>query len=287
VAIRLRTPGVDELDDVADVLRSWQRDDAPMQLHPGDIGWFRRFGEARTAAALRIWTRGQRILAMGLLDGDDLLRLTMAPDVYADRELAGQVAADTGVDGRGVFAAGPASIEAPTGVLLRDVLTEAGWSTGEAWTPLSLDLDLAPEIGALRIEVIGTDRAAVRVAIQRAAFAKSTMTVPNWHAMAAGAPYADARCLVAYSEQGDPVGAITVWSAGRGRPGLIEPLGVDPAHRAQGFGTAITVAGAAVLRSLGSSSATVCTASSNVAAVATYKAAGFAPGRERLDLTRG
>ena len=69
--------------------------------------------------------------------------------------------------------------------------------------------------------------------------------------------------------------AVTVWSAGPGRPGLVEPMGVHHDHRGKGFGTAITVAAAAALRELGSSSALVCTPSSNVGAVATYRAAGF------------
>jgi hypothetical protein len=33
---------------------------------------------------------------------------------------------------------------------------------------------------------------------QRASFDRSTFTDERWHAMAAGLPYADARCLVAY-----------------------------------------------------------------------------------------
>ena len=93
--------------------------------------------------------------------------------------------------------------------------------------------------------------------------------------MAAGSPYADARCLLGYDDGGVPVAAATVWSAGPGRPGLLEPVGVHPDHRGHRYGTAISVAAAAALRELGSSSATVCTPSSNVGAVATYRSAGF------------
>ena len=92
---------------------------------------------------------------------------------------------------------------------------------------------------------------------------------------AAGLPYADARCLVAYDDRGNAVAAVTVWSAGPGKPGLLEPMGVHRDHSGHGFGKAITVAAAAALRELGSSSAIVCTPSSNVGAVATYKSAGF------------
>jgi ribosomal protein S18 acetylase RimI-like enzyme len=64
-------------------------------------------------------------------------------------------------------------------------------------------------------------------------------------------------------------------------------MGVHRDHRGLGYGTAITVAAAAALRELGSSSAVVCTTSSNVGAVATYRSAGFQQLPERRDLCRG
>jgi ribosomal protein S18 acetylase RimI-like enzyme len=138
----------------------------------------------------------------------------------------------------------------------------------------------------VRVEVIGPGQAHVRVAVQRAAFDRSTFTVERWDAMAVGVAYADARCLVAYDDQDAPVAAATVWSAGPGRPGLLEPMGVHREHRGHGFGTAITVAAAAALRELGSSSAIVCTESSNVGAVATYRSAGFEQLPDVRDLRR-
>ena len=92
--------------------------------------------------------------------------------------------------------------------------------------------------------------------------------------MAAGLPFADARCLLAYDDEGVAVAGVTVWSAGPGKPGLVEPLGVHPEHRGRGYGMALCVAAAAHLRKLGSSSALVCTPSALAAAVATYRSAG-------------
>jgi ribosomal protein S18 acetylase RimI-like enzyme len=115
----------------------------------------------------------------------------------------------------------------------------------------------------------------VRTAVQRASFERSTFTDERWHAMAAGLPYADARCLLAYDDQGNAVAAVTVWPAGPGKPGLLEPMGVHRDHRGHGYGKTITLAAAAALQELGSSSAIVCTPSANVGAVATYKSAGF------------
>jgi ribosomal protein S18 acetylase RimI-like enzyme len=63
-------------------------------------------------------------------------------------------------------------------------------------------------------------------------------------------------------------------------------MGVHRDHRGRGYGRAITSAAAAALRRLGSSSAIVCTASSNVGAVATYRSAGFQQLPEVRDLRR-
>lgn len=282
----LNEPGVDGLSEAVRVLREWQHDGAPMQLHPGDVGWFWRFGAQATAAAVRTWSRDGRILAVGLLDGPGLLRLTIAPDARQDHELAQRLVEDASGPERGVLMEGKACIEAPMGVLVQDLLSENGWNADEPWTPLRRDLTEPVQDPGVRIEVIGPERVHVRTAVHRASFDGSTFTDERWHAMAAGPAYADARCLAAYDDQGDAVAAVTVWSAGPGKPGLLEPMGVHREHRGHGYGKAITVAAAAALRKLGSSSAVVCTPSSNVGGVATYKSAGFRQLPERRDRCR-
>lgn len=282
----LATPGVDRLGEVLGVLREWQYDGAPMQLHPGDLGWSWRFGAAATAAALRTWRRDGRILAIGLSDDAKLLRLTTAPDARRDEELARQLVADIARPERGVLSEGRVCVEAPAGALVQELLIGAGWHADEPWTPLCRDLTEPVKDPGLRIEVVGPERASARAAVQRASFESSTFTDERWHAMAAGLPYADARCLVGYDDRGDAVAAVTVWSAGPGRPGLLEPMGVHRDHRGHGYGTAITVAAAAALRDLGSSSAIVYTPSANVGAVATYRSAGFQQLPEIRDLSR-
>jgi GNAT superfamily N-acetyltransferase len=275
VPIELSEPGVDDLREVVRLLREWQHDGAPIQLHAGDVGWYWRFGSEATAAALRTWSRDGHLLAVGLLDGGRLVRLAIAPEAQHDEELARQMVADVTRPGRCVLPSGNAHVEARSDGALRRLLLDEGWVADEPWTPLSRDLaDPVAECG-VRIEVVGPERAHVRAAVQRAAFDRSTFTDERWRAMAAGIPYADARCLIGYDGRDTAVAAATVWSAGPGRPGLLEPLGVHRDHRGHGYGTAIAVAAAAALRELGSSSATVCTKSSNVGAVATYRSAGF------------
>ena len=275
MAIALDQPRVDGLGRVVSVLREWQSDGAPMQLHPGDLGWFWRFGAEATAAAVRTWSRDGRILAVGLLDEPDVLRLTIAPDARRDENLAQQVVGDVTEPERGVLTAGKVNVEAPKGALVQDLLFEHGWLLDEPWTPLRRDLTEPVNDPGVRIEVIGPEQAHARAVVQRASFDRSTFTTERWHAMAAGLPYADARCLVAYDDHSDAVAAATVWSAGPGKPGLLEPMGVHWDQRGHGYGRAITVAAAAALRGLGSSSAIVCTPSRNLGGVATYTSAGF------------
>ncbi|MEU5875192.1 GNAT family N-acetyltransferase [Glycomyces sp. NPDC047369] len=283
MTIRLDTP--EDTTPVLGALRDWQREGLPVQLHPGDVGWYRRFGAAETAADLRTWSRGGTILAVALLDGPGLARIATAPEARRDEALAAQIADDLADTGRGVLPEGDADVEAPADALLREVLAARGWTPGEAWTPLHRSLAEPVEDPGIRVETVDAGTADAYAAIVRASFKGSTFDADRWHALAAGPAYADARSLLAYD--GDaPAAAVTVWSAGPGRPGLVEPLGVAPDHRGKGLGRAITVAGCAVLRELGATGVEVVTPTDLPGAVATYRSAGFAPGAERRDLCR-
>jgi hypothetical protein len=167
MAIVLGKPGVDGLGEAVGALREWQHAGAPMQLHPGDLGWFWRYGAEATAAAVRTWSRDGRILAVGLLDEPDLLRMTIAPDAHQDEELARQVVEDVTGPERGVLVAGKVYVEAPKGALVQDLLFQDGWDTDEPWTPLRRGLTEPVEDPGVRVEVIAPERAHVRTAVQR------------------------------------------------------------------------------------------------------------------------
>lgn len=130
MAIELGTPEVGELDDVVGALRSWQREDGPVQLHPGDLGWHWRFGAKVLAAAVRTWSRGGETLAVGLLDSPEVLRMTVAPEVWREEEFARAVVADLSEPDRGVLPAGKVSVEVPNSTRIQERLTEGVWSTG-------------------------------------------------------------------------------------------------------------------------------------------------------------
>lgn len=286
MTIVLSRPGVDELIGAVNALRSWQDDRTPLQLHPGDLGWAWALGAERLASAVRTWSTGGGIVAVGYLDGPDVLRLTTAPELRQDGGLARHLLADLNDPERGVLPPGKVSLEIPNDALLHDLLLEAGWNLDEPWTPLRRDLTEPVQDSGLRIEVAGPETAGVRTAVHRSAFGGPKFTEEVWHVLAAGPVYSDARCLIGYDDQDNAVAAATVWSAGPGKPGLLEPMGVHADHRGRGYGVAISVAAAAALRELGASSALVSTPSSNAAAVAAYRAAGYVPSPERLDVGR-
>jgi ribosomal protein S18 acetylase RimI-like enzyme len=263
------------LDEAAEALASWQEEGAPVLLHPGDLGWNWKLGAQDLAGAVRVWRRDGQIMAVGLVEDAGLVRMGVAPIADRDDAFAARLLADLSDPQRGVLSAGDASVEARSGTAFRRLLTESGWVADEPWTPLSRDLTDAVDDCGLRVEVVDAHNAPRRVEVQRAAFPNSTFTLERWRTMATASPYRRARCLVAYDSNQAAVAAVTVWSAGPGRPGLLEPLGVHRDHRGHGFGTAISLAAAAALREMGASSATVCTPSSNVGAVATYASAGF------------
>lgn len=286
MTIVLNDASIDGLTEAVDALRAWQDDRTPLQLHPGDLGWAWALGTERLAAAVRTWSVDGRIVAVGYLDDPDVLRLTTLPDLRQDEALARQLLADLSDPERGVLPPGKVALEIPDGALLREVLLEAGWSLDEPWTPLRHDLSEPVKDSGLRIEVAGPQTAGTRTAVHRSAFGSPMFTEEVWHVLAAGPVYADARCLIGYDGQDNAVAAVTIWSAGAGKPGLLEPLGVHADHRGRGHGTAISIAAAAALREMGASSALVSTPSSNAAAVAAYRAAGYEPSPERLDVSR-
>ncbi len=271
----MERPAVKSLVDVLETLARWHSDGDPVQLHPGDLGWHWRFGAEALAESLRVWRSGEEIFAVGFVEGAGLVHVAIDPTAGHDDDLALQLFTDISDPTGEVLSAGGALVAAPFGEAFRGLLFENGWVVDQPWTPLRRDLTDEVEGYDLRVELVGPRHVYERVAVQRSAFENSTFTVDLWATMAAAPPYRSAQCLVGYDAEGNPVAAVTVWSAGRGRAGLLEPMGVHPAHRGHRYGTAIALAAADVLRSMGSSSAIVTTPSSNVGAVATYASAGF------------
>lgn len=308
MSIRFQQAQVVQLAEILRALGSWQHDGAPVQLHPGDLGWHWRFGAQAVAGALRVWRRDGDILAIGFLDGVGLIRMGIGPASGDDAELATRVVDDLSDPAVPVLPAGEAVIEARAGAALRAELDARGWVADEPWIPLHRDLTDAVDgmTTGLQVEVVEADgvvgidgfdafaragragRARDWLEVVRLAFGSSPPPPDRWPNLG-GSPMLQeglGRCLIGYEEQHRAVAAVTVWSAGPGRPGLVEPMGVHAEHRGRGYGRGITVAAAAALRSMGSSSVVVATPAARLAAVATYAAAGFRVGAAVTDFRR-
>lgn len=266
------------------------------QLHPGDLGWRTLIGAEGTARALRVWARDETAaasapsapLAIGLLD-DGVLRLALHPEALDDPDLAARIGHNLADADSGLFESGAAVVEARGARALRDHLQAHGWVQDDPWVPLVLDLgdplDLGPlERTRLRVERVGPGAAELWTGVHWSSFRGTPFEgeardrfVGRWVTMTTGPLAHRAHSLVGLDSHDTPVAVATVWTAGQGRPGLIEPLGVHREHHGRGYGAAITVAAAQALQELGASAASVATPSSNPAAVATYRAAGFVP----------
>ncbi|MDR7234387.1 GNAT family N-acetyltransferase [Agrococcus sp. BE272] len=293
MAVTLATPGTTDLGGLRDALAAWQVDHGPVQLHPGDLGWHALRGATATAAALRVWRDRGRVVAMALLDGPDLLRFGVDPGHREDDALAQRIVADLDDVEAGVLPAGPAAVEARGAAALGARLATGGWVPDEPWTPLHRDLRAPVDAADLQIETLDPADTAEWAEVHWSAFRGAAMphdrrrrVVEGWLATAGTPLFDGARILAGRDTDGRMVAVAAVWAAGRGRPGLIEPMGVHAEHRGKGYGAIVTRAAAAALRDLGASSATVCTESANAAAVATYTAAGFAADPQVADWSR-
>ena len=65
MAVVVSTPSRSALPHVVHSLRGWQDEAAPLQLHPGDLGWYWQLGPDAMAAALRTWSRDDELVAIG------------------------------------------------------------------------------------------------------------------------------------------------------------------------------------------------------------------------------
>ncbi|KRF34642.1 GNAT family N-acetyltransferase [Nocardioides sp. Soil805] len=282
----LVTPGVESLAVVIEEMRTWAYDPDLAALHVGDLGWNHQFGAQALAAALRVWQVDDRLAAVGLLDEPELLRLTVAPGFRHDEDFVRDLVADLDADDGRVLPAGEVALEARFGGPLHDLLLGQGWEYDEPWTPLVRDLSEEVPEHHLRVEDVDPDRLDDRLAVHQSAFDRSTFTAERWRALTQGPAYSRARSLVGYDEQDDAVAMVTVWAGRPGGPGELEPMGVARDHRGRGHGRAICLAAAAALQEMGCSHAFVSTASSNVGAVATYRAAGYEEKPQVRDLRR-
>src|SRR3954453_3248256 len=113
VMIELDIPGVDELSGVLAFCASGRT--THRRCGCIQATWA---GSGGSGPRRRLWRSGRgagggHVLAIGLLDGPDVLRLTVAPEAQRDEGLARQVVSDVAEPERGVLPPGKVSVETP------------------------------------------------------------------------------------------------------------------------------------------------------------------------------
>jgi GNAT superfamily N-acetyltransferase len=260
---------------VVDCLHSWIPEGCyAAVLHAGDVGWQLRLDDDVVESSLTVIRDGVDIVAVAIADGPSLLRPAIRPDRVHDLAIAELLADNVEAAPR----TEEAWCEAPSGSALRSVLSARGWRLDpDPWAVLykplaAVDGEYAdPLTGPLRND----NDIADRVEVQRSAFTGSTFTVPRWHQMASGPGYDPSLDLLRRDITGVPVAAATGWSAGTGRSGILEPVGVHADFGGRGHGKAVSMAVIGALARAGASGVTVHTPVSNSAAVRTYEGCGL------------
>ncbi|MDI3283499.1 GNAT family N-acetyltransferase [Polyangium sp. 15x6] len=123
--------------------------------------------------------------------------------------------------------------------------------------------------------VRGEDDIPARVAVHRAAFAPSRMTVEKYQRLVAMDLYAFERDLVVEAPDGSFAAFTMVWWDPVARIGEFEPVGTHPDHQQKGLARAVNLAGLHLLRRLGAREALVFSRPTNAASEALYASAGF------------
>ncbi|GIH03324.1 hypothetical protein Rhe02_13910 [Rhizocola hellebori] len=255
-----------EVGQALQALDSWTPADAlPGPLHSGDLGWELRHGKLIT----HLWLDGQTPIAVGFLDGP-VMRVSVAPG--ADQ---GLLADD--VD----KLVGPAEAWCD-GV---DALEKLGWTRhDEPWVRMVI------AASAIRVDGPTPDLdpadVADRVAVQRSGFENSTFTVERWQTMRRSPAGAGCFEVLVRTPAGEAASAATGWLAGPGRCALVEPMATHSDHRGHGYGRQTLARLCSGLVERGASAVAVITPSTNTAAVALYKSAGFTVVGEQRDLYR-
>lgn len=114
-----------------------------------------------------------------------------------------------------------------------------------------------------------------RVAVHRAAFAPSRMTVAKHRAVRTAPGYHPDLDLVAVTPAGTFGAYGLVWFDATNRLGVFEPVGADPDWQRRGLARAVVTEGLHRLRALGATTAYVISHAASLPANALYEAVGF------------
>jgi GNAT superfamily N-acetyltransferase len=281
VAVRIESVRASAAAELVGALKDWEPPGCYVDgLHAGDVGWELRLGD--DGGGLVGVRDGTELVAVAVWDSPAAFRPRTRLDRVHDVGVASALLEYVEAMPRDA----PAFTEAAGGSAFRALLSGGGWQLDpDPWVVLYRPLTRS-DAGVddpLTTTLRNDEDVADRVAVQRAAFARSTFTVERWHQMAAGPGFDPAFEFLRRTGDGTPVAAATGWSAGPAKCAILEPVGADPAHSGAGHGRAVSQAVIGALARGGASGVTVATPASNTAAVRTYESCGL----RQVEVTRG
>ena len=115
----------------------------------------------------------------------------------------------------------------------------------------------------------------VRVKLHQQVWNSQRLQVGAYQKLQQNPRYSPELDLLILDPDGKPAAYALTWLDQRSASGVFEPVGVHPDHRKKGLGLAVVRAGLQKLRDSGATKVLVSTRSSNEAALALYRAAGF------------
>ena len=121
----------------------------------------------------------------------------------------------------------------------------------------------------------GPDEVEARVAVHRAAFAPSHLTVERYERVMASPHYSIDRDVVVEAPDGTLAAFAIAWFDGRAAVGELEPVGTHPDYRRLGLALAANRFALRILQEAGARDAIVFSQADNAASEALYAAGGF------------
>ncbi len=283
-------------------LRSWEPvAGCGWQLQAGDLSWALRFETEIRDTQIRVWwDRAGAPAAVVLSDQPTTARCAVNPAYLHDASLAEALVAD--LHNRLDHRDGGPWIDPPPGpaALTRALLTAGFEPDPDLWLHLWLPLPTKTpdETGPPPPTTGDADRdgdggaggtvrsfqegdVAGRVALQRAAFAGSSLTAERYQRLRAVPGYRPELDLVHQAADGTLTAFCLAWLGPDGGTGLLEPVGSDPAHRRAGHARAVVTEAFRRLTDLGATGVAVLTPVSNQPAVHFYRSLGMSAVAER------
>ncbi|HEX7145745.1 MAG TPA: GNAT family N-acetyltransferase [Gaiellaceae bacterium] len=259
--------GADDLDALHAVVRAvWAVDKSHASLHVGDVTWGMYQHEPELARPRRaeIFERDGEPVAFGILWLPQTLQSTVHPEHRDDAvydALLEWFAAAAGAELDGGLDAELLESD----VVFATALERHGYAPlgNDDWLEhrvrsLAEPIEPSPLPGGYRLRnVEGEADVERRVAVHRAAFHPSKVTVSAYRRLRALPPYREQLDLVVEAPGGSFAAYALVWLDEENGVGELEPVGTHPKHQRLGLGKAVCVEACRRLREAGADTAIV------------------------------